>query len=72
MKLASFEAVARALQDADVRYLVAGGLAVIAHGHLRVTGDMDIVIQLKPDNRIRQYGIKMLLPGTWPEGLVQG
>ena len=55
MKLASFEAVARALQDAGVRYLVAGGLAVIAHGHLRVTGDMDIVIQLKPDNLIPAF-----------------
>lgn len=55
MKLASLEAVARALQDADVRYLVAGGLAVIAHGHLRGTGDMDIVIQLKPDNLIPAF-----------------
>jgi len=28
MKLASFEAIAAALDDADVRYLVAGGLAM--------------------------------------------
>ncbi len=57
MKLASFEAVARALQDASVRYLVAGGFAVIAHGHLRVTGDMEIVIQLKPDNLIPAFRV---------------
>ena len=55
MKLASFEAVAKAMQDADVRYLVAGGLAVIAHGHLRVTGDMDVVIQLKSDNLLSAF-----------------
>jgi hypothetical protein len=50
MKLAAFEAIAAALRDAGVRYLVAGGLAVNAHGYLRLTYDVDLVIQLKPDN----------------------
>ena len=50
MKLPAFEAVVRALRDANVRYLVAGGLAVNAHGYLRATVDVDLVIQLKPDN----------------------
>jgi hypothetical protein len=35
VKLASFEAIVRALNEAGVRYLVAGGLAVNAHGCLR-------------------------------------
>ena len=34
MKLAAFEALTAALRDARVRYLVAGGLAVNAHGYL--------------------------------------
>jgi hypothetical protein len=46
MKVASFEAIAQALQDAAVRYLVAGGLAVNAHGYLRFTKDVDLVLQL--------------------------
>ncbi len=50
MRLASFEAIARALQGARARYLVAGGLAVNAHGYLRFTKDVDLVIQLDPDN----------------------
>lgn len=50
MKLVSTEAVFKALNDAGVRYLVAGGLAVNAHGYLRFTKDIDIVIQLFPDN----------------------
>ena len=50
MRLAAFEAVARALHDAGVRYLVAGGLAVNAHGYLRFTADMDLVIALDPGN----------------------
>ena len=41
MKLAGFEAIATALDDAGVRYLVAGGLAVNAHGYLRFTKDVE-------------------------------
>ena len=55
MKLSSFEALATALQNAGVRYLVAGGLAVGAHGHLRFTKDVDIVIELIPDNIERAF-----------------
>ena len=55
MKLTSFEALATALEAAGVRYLVAGGLAVGAHGYLRFTKDIDIVIQLIPDNIERTF-----------------
>jgi len=48
MKLASFEAIVRALDAAEVRFIVVGGLAVIAHGYGRVTRDVDLVIQLQP------------------------
>lgn len=50
MKLASFEAIVRALNGANVRYLIAGGLAVNAHGYLRFTKDADVVLDLLPDN----------------------
>jgi len=50
MKLASFEAIVRPLSTAGVRYLVAGGLAVNAHGYLRFTKDVDLVIGLDGDN----------------------
>lgn len=50
VKLAAFEAIAAALRDAGVRYLVAGGIAVNAHGYVRLTYDVDLVIQLKPGN----------------------
>ena len=33
-----------------------GGLAVIAHGYLRFTKDVDFVIQLLPDNIERAFG----------------
>ncbi|MCC7489016.1 MAG: nucleotidyltransferase family protein [Gammaproteobacteria bacterium] len=50
MKLASLEAIAVALRDAGARYLIVGGLAVAAHGYGRVTFDLDLVVQLQPDN----------------------
>lgn len=56
MKLASFESVVRAFEQAGVRYLVAGGLAVNAHGLLRFTKDVDIVVQLLPENIERAFG----------------
>lgn len=55
MKLKALEAVARALADAQVRYLVAGGLAVNAHGYLRFTADIDLVIALDPSNVGRAF-----------------
>lgn len=50
MKLASTEAIFQVLNDAGVRYLVAGGLAVNAHGYSRFTKDVDFVLELVPDN----------------------
>lgn len=50
MKLADVDAVVRALDAAGVRYLVVGGMAVIAHGYGRLTLDLDLVVQLEPNN----------------------
>lgn len=57
MKLASFDALVAALQQAGVRYLIAGGLAVNAHGYLRFTRDVDVVVQLMPDNIARAFAV---------------
>ena len=42
-----------ALNDAQVDYVVVGGLAVILHGYLRATADLDLAIGLAPDNAHR-------------------
>jgi len=55
MKLASFETIVRTLNDAGVRYLVAGGLAVNAHGYLRFTHDVDLVVALNAENIINSF-----------------
>jgi hypothetical protein len=46
----SVEAIVRALNVADVRYLVAGGLAVVAHGYVRFTADVDLILDLEDKN----------------------
>lgn len=48
--LTSLESIISALNAAGVRYLIVGGLAVAAHGHGRVTIDVDLVVQLTESN----------------------
>jgi hypothetical protein len=55
MTLGSFDLLVRALEEAGVRYLVAGGLAVNAHGYLRFTRDIDLVLQLDPGNILSAF-----------------
>ena len=38
------------LNENKVRYLVVGGYAVAFHGHPRYTKDLDVWIELSPDN----------------------
>jgi hypothetical protein len=49
VKVTSLEAIFRALQEAEARYLVVGGLAVIAHGYARTTKDIDLVLDLSTE-----------------------
>jgi hypothetical protein len=50
MKLGSVEAIVEALEGVGVRFIVAGGLAVNVHGFARFTRDLDLVIELLPEN----------------------
>lgn len=45
--------VLRALRDADVAYVVVGGVAVVLQGHPRSTVDLDLVLDLEVDNVTR-------------------
>ncbi|MCB0311133.1 MAG: hypothetical protein KDD42_07850 [Bdellovibrionales bacterium] len=40
----------RALEKGKVRYVAVGGIAVVLHGLPRITGDIDLVIELSRDN----------------------
>jgi hypothetical protein len=47
------ESVLDGLNRARVRYLVVGGVAVVLHGHLRTTADLDLVLHLEHENLVR-------------------
>jgi hypothetical protein len=59
MEVRSVEAIVGALNTAEVQYLIVGGLAVNAHGFVRLTRDVDLVLQLDPGNVSK--GLKALL-----------
>lgn len=50
MEFSHLEQIFGALNAARIRYLVVGGLAVIAHGYVRYTNDLDLVIELDEPN----------------------
>jgi hypothetical protein len=68
VKVSSLEAIFRALQEAQARYLVVGGVAVIAHGYVRTTEDLDLVLDLSAPSlpralaALNSLGYKPLIP----------
>src|SRR5947199_9888095 len=44
------EWILTALEEANVRYLVVGGVAVVIHGYLRTTIDLHLVLHLEREN----------------------
>lgn len=53
MAASDLERVFEALERSGVRYLVVGGVAVVLHGHLRFTADLDLVVRLDDANAAR-------------------
>lgn len=51
------EQVLSALTEGNVRYLVVGGVAVVLHGHLRTTLDLDLVLHLEHENLERALAV---------------
>lgn len=50
MEPSDFDAIFVALETANVRYLVVGGVAVVLHGLPRFTADLDLVVALDAEN----------------------
>lgn len=50
MRKNSLECIIEALNAAEARYMIVGGLAAVAYGHVRLTADVDMVISLESEN----------------------
>jgi predicted nucleotidyltransferase len=48
-----FEPLLAALVDSGTRFVVVGGVAVVLHGHLRFTADLDVALDLSADDPLR-------------------
>ena len=55
MKATTLQALSEAFELAGVRFIVVGGLAVVAHGYLRATEGIDVVIELLPESVARGF-----------------
>lgn len=70
MQLSSLKEIVSCLNEADVEFLLVGGLAVVAHGYGRMTHDVDLVINFKPNhllaafNALSNLGYKPRIPIT--------
>ncbi|GMQ74828.1 MAG: nucleotidyl transferase AbiEii/AbiGii toxin family protein [Gammaproteobacteria bacterium] len=60
--------VFEALDDLQVRYVVVGGLATVLHGYARLTADIDLIVDLEPQevrkgiDALIKYGMIPRLP----------
>ncbi len=69
-----YEEILRVLQKHRVRYLILGGAAVNLHGVPRMTGDLDLAVDMSEDNidalvgALEEAGLKPSLPID-PRGL---
>jgi len=50
METGSVAAIVEALNRHQVQYLIAGGLAVVAHGYVRFTADVDALLAMESAN----------------------
>jgi hypothetical protein len=67
-----FLSLCRALNEAGAKYIVVGGFAVIHAGYPRFTADVDLVVDVSPDNEQRVYKALEFLPDKAVRELVPG
>ncbi|QJA05793.1 hypothetical protein FVE67_02805 [Thermosulfurimonas marina] len=68
-----YEKVFRELNARGVRYVVVGGVALVLHGIIRLTADLDLIVDLSPENlrlfleTLKSLGFRPRLPITLEE-----
>jgi predicted nucleotidyltransferase len=66
--LTGFGRIIEDLNDAGVRYVLVGGIALIRHGVVRATRDIDAVFDPDPDNVERIRALVEIWGATRPDG----
>jgi len=60
--LADFLHLCRQLNEKKVKYIVVGGMAMIQHGFVRATEDIDLLVEASRDNEMRIKDALLYLP----------
>jgi predicted nucleotidyltransferase len=66
--LNDFAAALRDLNEAGIRYVIVGGLAVIRHGAVRATRDVDVAVAMDAENLSRLDVLVERWAATNPDG----
>ncbi len=61
-----YEDLFKALEEDKIEYVVVGGLALVLHGVVRLTADLDLIVALKEDN-INKFAKMMTKLGYKPK-----
>ena len=61
-----YEDLFKALEEDKIEYVVVGGLALVLHGVVRLTADLDLIVALKEDN-INKFSKTMTRLGYKPK-----
>jgi len=69
LKVIMYEEIFVALDKAGVRYLVVGGVAVVLHGFMRATADLDLFVDLE-DSNVKVFISEMKRLGFVPKAPV--
>ena len=68
----SFASILRGLVEANVKFVVVGGVAAAAHGASRVTSDLDIIYKADDKKNLIALGNKLAGWNAYPRGIEQG
>ncbi|HEV3046832.1 MAG TPA: DUF6036 family nucleotidyltransferase [Solirubrobacteraceae bacterium] len=66
--MSDFKRIIAELNGAGVRYVLVGGIALIRHGVVRATRDVDAIVASDPDNLARVRSLIDAWPATRPDG----
>ncbi|HEY2142112.1 MAG TPA: nucleotidyl transferase AbiEii/AbiGii toxin family protein [Solirubrobacteraceae bacterium] len=66
--MSGFGGILDHLNRAGVRYVLVGGIALIRHGVVRATRDVDVILAPEPENLERVRALIAEWPATRPDG----
>jgi predicted nucleotidyltransferase len=66
--VSGFGRILEDLNRVGIRYVLIGGIALIRHGVVRATRDVDVILAPEPENLERLRGLIVEWPATRPDG----